>query len=372
MIPCGRFFKKKTSRRRKSPEKISVFSTHRRPTFERERTVSHPVEPFPFIIFHYLAATGGRTGGPRLSYANIRDMAHSHSHDHPRTLDHLNRAFMIGIVLNLSFVAVEFIAGLRFDSIALISDAGHNLSDVISLVLALIAFKLAHIRPNARYTYGYKKSTVLVSLLNACLLLIAVGAILVESIRKLYDPQPVAGESIAWVAGIGIAINAFTAWLFIRDKEKDLNVKGAYLHMAADTLVSVGVVVSGLLIGRTGWYVIDPIMGIAIALIILFSTSKLLLTSLRLSLDGVPEGIDSEKISKELLDSLPEIRDIHHLHIWAISTTENALTAHVVIRSLDEMDTVKHYLRKRLSEYGIRHATLEFEQEGCLCDHPCD
>ena len=155
-----------------------------------------------------------------------------HDHHHHLPVDHLNRAFVLGIVLNLVFVCVEFGAGLWFDSVALISDAGHNLSDVVSLVLSLIAFRLARVKPTASYTYGYRKSTVLVSLLNACILLVAVGVILVESVRKLYDPQPVDGDSIAWVAGIGIVINAFTAWLFIRDKEKDLNVKGAYLHMA--------------------------------------------------------------------------------------------------------------------------------------------
>lgn len=255
-----------------------------------------------------------------------------HDHHHHLPVDHLNRAFVLGIVLNLVFVCVEFGAGLWFDSVALISDAGHNLSDVVSLVLSLIAFRLARVKPTASYTYGYRKSTVLVSLLNACILLVAVGVILVESVRKLYDPQPVDGDSIAWVAGIGIVINAFTAWLFIRDKEKDLNVKGAYLHMAADTLVSVGVLVSGIVIRLTGWYAIDPVVGIAIALVILFSTSKLLHDSLRLSLDGVPVGIDSERVRRSITETDPRIEDVHHVHIWAISTTQNALTAHVVVR----------------------------------------
>ena len=258
-----------------------------------------------------------------------------HDHHHHLPVDHLNRAFVLGIVLNLVFVCVEFGAGLWFDSVALISDAGHNLSDVVSLVLSLIAFRLARVKPTASYTYGYRKSTVLVSLLNACILLVAVGVILVESVRKLYDPQPVDGDSIAWVAGIGIVINAFTAWLFIRDKEKDLNVKGAYLHMAADTLVSVGVLVSGIVIRLTGWYAIDPVVGIAIALVILFSTSKLLHDSLRLSLDGVPVGIDSERVRRSIMETDPRIEDVHHVHIWAISTTQNALTAHVVVRSHD-------------------------------------
>ena len=296
-------------------------------------------------------------------------MAHIHTHFHEA--DRTGRAFTIGIALNLIFVAVEFAAGLRLDSVALISDAGHNLSDVIGLVLALLAFKLARIRPTSRYTYGYKKSTVLVSLLNACILLVAVGAILVESIRKLSDPQPVAGDSVAWVAGVGIVINALTAWLFVRDKEKDLNIKGAYLHMAADALVSAGVVVSGLAMRWTGWYAIDPIVGIVIALVILISTSKLLFASLRLSMDGVPAGIDIERLRAELLDDLPEIRDIHHLHIWPISTTENALTAHIVVRTFDDMARTKRRLRERLSAHAIQHITLEFEKEGAPCDNPC-
>ncbi len=185
------------------------------------------------------------------------------------------------------------------------------------------------------------------------------------------DPQPVDGDSIAWVAGIGIVINAFTAWLFIRDKEKDLNVKGAYLHMAADTLVSVGVLVSGIVIRLTGWYAIDPVVGIAIALVILFSTSKLLHDSLRLSLDGVPVGIDSERVRRSITETDPRIEDVHHVHIWAISTTQNALTAHVVVRSLDDAEELKHEIKHRLEHEGIGHATLEFELCGEHCAKEC-
>ncbi|MDR2859928.1 MAG: cation diffusion facilitator family transporter, partial [Mediterranea sp.] len=169
-------------------------------------------------------------------------MSHHHEHQHTHAVNvySLNKAFIIGIALNLIFVFIEFGAGFWFDSLALLSDAGHNLSDVVSLVLALLAFRLAKVKANERYTYGYKKSTVLVSLLNAVILLIAVGGILLESINKLQHPEEVSGTSIAWVAGIGVIINGFTAFLFLKDKEKDLNIKGAYLHMAADALVSVG------------------------------------------------------------------------------------------------------------------------------------
>ena len=291
-------------------------------------------------------------------------MAHTHNH----SVDHLNRAFMLGILLNLVFVAVEFGAGLFLDSVALISDAGHNLSDVVSLVLSLLAFRLARLKPTPKYTYGY--STVLVSLLNACILLVAVGVIFAESIDKLKNPTPIAGGSVAWVAGVGIVINAFTAWLFLKDKEKDLNVKGAYLHMAADTLVSVGVLISGIVISFTGWYIIDPIIGMVIAVVILISTAHLLHDSLRLSLDGVPTGIDSERIRKEILDADPGIANVHHLHIWAISTTENALTAHIAVRDTEQIPALKHRIKHLLEHTGITHATLEFERPEETCDDP--
>ncbi|MCD7940629.1 MAG: cation diffusion facilitator family transporter [Bacteroides intestinalis] len=296
-------------------------------------------------------------------------MSHEHSHQHSHTInaESLNKAFIIGIVLNLAFVVIEFAAGFWFDSLALLSDAGHNLSDVVSLVLALLAFRLAKVKANERYTYGYKKSTILVSLLNAVILLVAVGAIVIESIHKLSNPAVVPGGAIAWVAGVGVLINAFTAFLFMKDKEKDLNVKGAYLHMAADALVSVGVLVAGIVISRTGWYIIDPIIGLIVAVVILISTWNLLHDSLRLTLDGVPTSIDSQKVV-EAIRALPGVDDVHHIHIWAISTTENALTAHIVLKQPEGMQEVKHLIRHRLEDFGIGHATLEFEVPGEHCE----
>ena len=296
-------------------------------------------------------------------------MSHEHSHQHSHTInaESLNKAFIIGIVLNLAFVVIEFAAGFWFDSLALLSDAGHNLSDVVSLVLALLAFRLAKVKANERYTYGYKKSTILVSLLNAVILLVAVGAIVIESIHKLSNPAVVPGGAIAWVAGVGVLINAFTAFLFMKDKEKDLNVKGAYLHMAADALVSVGVLVAGIVISRTGWYIIDPIIGLIVAVVILISTWNLLHDSLRLTLDGVPTSIDSQKVVKAIR-ALPCVDDVHHIHIWAISTTENALTAHIVLKQPEGMQEVKHLIRHRLEDFGIGHATLEFEVPGEHCE----
>ena len=292
---------------------------------------------------------------------------HSHQHSHAINAESLNKAFIIGIVLNLAFVVIEFAAGFWFDSLALLSDAGHNLSDVVSLVLALLAFRLAKVKADERYTYGYKKSTILVSLLNAVILLVAVGAIVIESIHKLNNPAVVPGGAIAWVAGVGVLINAFTAFLFMKDKEKDLNVKGAYLHMAADALVSVGVLVAGIVISRTGWYIIDPIIGLIVAVVILISTWNLLHDSLRLTLDGVPTSIDSQKVV-EAIRALPGVDDVHHIHIWAISTTENALTAHIVLKQPESMQEVKHLIRHRLEDFGIGHATLEFEVPGEHCE----
>lgn len=297
---------------------------------------------------------------------------HHHHHHHARhpAVSSLNKAFIIGIVLNAGFVIAEFIAGFRYNSLGLISDAGHNLGDVASLVLAMLAFRLARVNANTKYTYGYKKSTVLVSLLNAIILLVAVGFILTESIEKLFHPRPVDGNAVTWVAGLGVLINALTAWLFLKDKEKDLNVKGAYLHMAADTLVSVGVVVSGIIIIHTGWYVIDPLIGIAIAAIIVVSTWGLLRDSLRLSLDGVPESINYDTISK-IIDSTPGVVSFHHIHIWALSTTEIALTVHVVINDVRESEALKCALKCKLREAGIIHATIEFELPGSPCDEGC-
>ena len=294
-----------------------------------------------------------------------------HHHEHNHQLISLNKAFIIGITLNIAFVIVEFGVGFYYNSLGLLSDAGHNLGDVASLVLAMLAFRLQKVHPNSRYTYGYKKSTILVSLLNAVILLVAVGIIIAESIDKLFHPVSVDGSAIAWTAGVGVVINALTAWLFMKDKDKDLNVKGAYLHMAADTLVSVGVLVAGLIIRQTGWYIIDPIIGIIIAIVILISTWDLLHDSIRLSLDGVPVGIDSEKV-KELISQIPGVKDIHHMHIWAISTTENALTAHIVIDNLNNMESLKHEIKHTLEHCDIHHATLEFESRKEHCDRACD
>src|ERR1700733_14911670 len=226
---------------------------------------------------------------------------HSHSHDdhgheghsHGKiiALHSVNNAFIVGIVLNLLFVVIEAVVGLFIHSMSLLSDAGHNLADVASLGLSLFAFRMMKVKSNTSFTYGYKKTTVLVALLNAGILLISIGAILYESIHRLILPEPIPGKAISIVAGIGIVINAVTALLFFRNKDSDLNIKGAFLHLMSDAVVSAALVVGGIIIIYTQWYWIDPILGILVAVVIVFSTWSLLRDSLRLSLDAVPQGI---------------------------------------------------------------------------------
>src|SRR5574344_856309 len=279
-------------------------------------------------------------------------MEHHHDHHHHTPIQSLNKAFIIGIILNSAFVITEFLAGFHIHSLGLISDAGHNLSDVASLILAMLAFRLSKVSSSKKYTYGYKKSTILVSLLNAIILLVAVGAIIYESIEKIRHPQPISGNIMVYVAGIGIIINALTAWLFIKDKDKDLNIKGAYLHMAADALVSVGVVIAGIIMIFTDYAIIDPIIGLIVAGVIVFSTWNLLKSSMRLSLDGVPQDINMDEI-KSLICKQSNVLEVHHLHIWALSTTENALTAHIVIANLQNLEETKRQIKDELSHKGI-------------------
>lgn len=294
---------------------------------------------------------------------------HDHSHhDHSVKLDHLNKAFIWGIALNLTFVVVEVIAGLYSGSLALLTDAGHNLSDVASLALALLAYKLTKVTSNKVYTYGYKRSTILVSFFNAMILFAAIGVIVYEAIERFTQPQAIAGDTIIWVALTGIAINGFTAWLFMKDKEKDLNVKGAYMHMAVDAIVSLGVVISGLVIYFTKWYWVDSAVSLIIVVVIMAGTWQLLVDSLRLEFDGVPKQMDLDKIKAELLKA-QGVKDVHHMHVWALSTTENALTAHLVIHpdEMNNFDQIKHDLRHRLEHLEIQHSTFEPEFAGEPC-----
>jgi cobalt-zinc-cadmium efflux system protein len=284
----------------------------------------------------------------------------------------VNRAFVIGIVLNFLFVVIEVIVGLAIHSLSLLSDAGHNLADVASLAMALIAIRLLKIKPTEKYTYGYKKTTILVALLNAAILLISLGAIGYEAIHRLMDPEPLPGKTIAIVAAIGIVINAVTALLFMRDRENDLNVRGAFLHLLSDAIVSAALVIGGIVIAFTHLFWIDSVLSLLVAIVILFSTWQLLRDSLRLSLDGVPLGIEIKKI-RETIAKIPGVKDFHHIHVWAISTTENALTAHLCVdrsAGMEFIEKLKHTIKHELLHQNIQHATLEIEMEDAPCDEP--
>ena len=301
-------------------------------------------------------------------------MAHEHHHHHHHSaadVASLKGVYTVSIILNLAFVLIEAGVGFWGNSLGLLSDAGHNLSDVFSLLLAMIALRLASTHSTKKLTYGYRKGSVLISLLNAIILLVAVGAILVESVHKFREPAEVNGGAVAWTAGAGILVNGLTAFLLMRHRKNDLNARGAFLHMAADTLVSVGVLISGVVISFTGWNVIDPIIGIVVALIILAGTWELLSESLRLSIDAVPESIDADEVLEHMKE-VPGVQDVHHVHIWPISTTETALTAHAVIQEDVEPEVVVAGIKVELREHGISHATIETERPGFTCpEHDC-
>jgi len=298
-------------------------------------------------------------------------MAHDHAHhhhDHAPKITHLTRAFIIGIILNTAFVVAEVVGGFYTHSLSLLTDAGHNLSDVASLALALLAFKLSGAAKNNQYTYGYKRSTIIVSLLNAIILLAAVVLIAYEAAMRFMNPEAVAGATIAWIAAAGILVNGITAWLFMQGKEKDLNVRGAYLHMAIDAVVSFGVVISGVVIYFTRWFWVDSVVSLIIVFVIIGGTWSLLKDSLRLSLDGIPKELNLEKVKAAILKT-KGILDVHHVHIWALSTTENALTAHLVIdqTAVTSFSHIKEDLRHELLHLDIQHSTFEpeFSVESC-------
>lgn len=293
---------------------------------------------------------------------------HSHHH-HALPLNNVNKAFIAGIVLNFLFVLIEVVAGLYSHSLSLLSDAGHNLADVGSLALSLLAFRLLKVKSNAQYTYGYRKTSILVALFNSMVLLLSVGAIIYEAAQRLFHPEPIPGVMIAIVAGIGIVINSVTAFMFHSNKDNDLNIKSAYLHLMSDAVISLGIVIGGVIIYYTNWYWMDSILSIIVAIFILYSTWKLLKGSLRLSLDGVPENISLETI-KSLGLKLAGVKEIHHIHVWAISTTENALTAHLVIEeqvTKEEEQKIKDHLKHEFFHLNIHHSTLETERENVIC-----
>lgn len=294
---------------------------------------------------------------------------HTHAHGHAHGPANYNRAFAVGIVLNTVFVVVEAVYGILANSLALLADAGHNLSDVLSLALAWGAALLAQRRPTARRTYGMKRSSILASLTNAALLLVAVGGIVWEAVHRFGKPEPIAGTTVIAVATIGIVINAATALMFMAGRKGDLNIKGAYMHMVADAAVSLGVVIAGAAIMLTGWNWLDPVVSLAIAAVITIGTWSLLRDSLNLALDAVPDGIDRAAI-ESYLGGLPGVTEVHDLHIWAMSTTEVAMTAHLVRPggTLDD-GLLAQASREMRERFRIDHATFQIEAGDP--EHPC-
>ena len=292
-------------------------------------------------------------------------VGHSHG-DELGTQRDFTRAFAIGIALNIGFVIVETVFGFRANSMALLSDAGHNFSDALGLVVAWAGGVLALRASSARFTYGFKKASILAALANALLLLVAVGAIGLEAVRRLLHPKPTEGGVVMIVAAIGIAVNGVTAMLFTRGKD-DINIRGAFLHMAADAAVSAAVVLAGLVILWTDQRWVDPVMSLAVAVVILWSSVSLLKESVAMSLAGVPNGIDVDHVQSALVD-LEGVDAVHDLHVWPLSTTETALTAHLVTARADFPDALLESARAMLHDrFHIEHCTLQVERS-----HPAD
>ncbi|MBZ2207893.1 cation diffusion facilitator family transporter [Massilia soli] len=311
---------------------------------------------------------------PHDHHEHSHDHGHSHGHGRGHHHHHIspdgnNRAFALAIGLNTIFVAIEFTYGFIANSTALMADAGHNLSDVLGLVLAWGAAMLARTATTQRYTYGLRSSSILAAVLNALLLMLACGAIAWEAVHRLNNPAPVAGMTVSVVAAIGVAVNGLSAWLFMAGSKDDLNIRGAYQHMAADAAISLGVVVSGLAIMATGWSWLDPAVSLVIVLLILVSTWGLLRESMQLVLGAVPPNVDAGKVAA-FLRGQPGVSDIHDLHIWAMSTTENALTVHLVMPGSYPGDQAFDAITAGLKDkFPIHHCTLQMEHG--TTDHTC-
>lgn len=289
--------------------------------------------------------------------------SHGHQNVHLAGPDY-GKAFAIGVALNAAFIIVEVVFGLLSNSLALIADAGHNLSDVLGLLLAWGAAILVKKSATENYTYGFKKSSVLAAFLNAMILLVAIGIIIWEAVQRFANPQPIQGPTVMLVAGIGVMINTITALLFYSGRKSDINIKGAFLHMAADAAISLGVVIVGLVLTFVPWYWLDPVVSIVIALVIFYGTWGLLRDSVNLSLDAVPKNIDKVGI-ENYLNSLPEISGFHDLHIWAMSTTETALTVHVTLcAECDRNQLIQKISDDLRNAYQIAHTTIQVEDAG--------
>ena len=298
-------------------------------------------------------------------------MAHGHHHHgHERGPESFDRAYLIGIVLNVAYVIGEVIAGFWTGSVALLADAGHNFSDVLGLAVAWGGAALARRPATKRFTYGFKSSTILAAMINSLLLMLALGAVVLEAAQRLANPSPLLGLDVAAVASVGIAINGFTAWLFARGRHGDVNVRGAYLHMAGDAAVSAGVVVAGVAIWATGANWLDPLTSLIIAGIIFWQTAGLLRETGEMALQAVPRDLDYDKV-RMALRVLPGVARVHDLHIWPMSTTEPVLTAHLVMPDGGDDDAFLRAAEAMLRDrFGIGHATLQLER-GEECEDPC-
>lgn len=291
-------------------------------------------------------------------------LGHPHSHGHATH----SRAFALGVGLNLTFIAAEVVFGLRAHSLALLADAGHNLGDVLGLGLAWGAIVLGQRPPTQRHTYGHRRASILAALANAILLLVAVGGIALEALQRLGRPEAVAGGVVMAVAGLGVVVNGLTALLFLSGRKQDINIRGAFLHMTADAAVSLGVVVAGFAMMRTGWLWLDPAVSLVIGAVIVWGTWSLLRESLRLAMDAVPQGVDLPAV-EAYLESLPGVTAVHDLHIWGMSTTEIALTAHLVKPDAQVDDALLQRITRELHDrFGIEHATIQLERGDRQCE----
>lgn len=287
---------------------------------------------------------------------------HHHGHDHAHAPTHFNQAFAVGIALNVLFVAVEAFYGWKANSLALLADAAHNLSDVAGLVLAWVGALASQLKPDARHTYGWQRGTIMAALINAILLLLAMGSLGWEAVQRLQTHEATEGWTVIGVAAVGIVVNTVTALLFMKDRKDDLNIRGAFLHMAADALVSAGVVLGGVLYLWQGWAWIDPAMSLLVAAVIVVGTWSLFHQSLHMMFDGVPLHLDLHQVHGCLM-ALPGVVAVHDLHVWAMSTSQVALTAHLVVAeaSADSGDLLASAQEALDEQFHIRHVTLQIE-----------
>lgn len=295
-------------------------------------------------------------------------MEHNHSHSNDINL---GNAFKIGISLNIIYIIIEASYGFFSNSMALVADAGHNLSDVLALVFSWVAVILSQRKPTLKFTYGFRRSTILIALLNTVLLLAAVAFIVWETIQRIDNPIEINSNSVIIVAAIGIVINGFTAWLFMKGKKHDLNIRSAFVHFVADALVSLGVVVAGIIMAFTNIVWIDSFVSFAIIAVILYSSYHLLIDSVNLALDAVPENVNIEAV-RNYLKSLPQVTDIHDLHIWALSTTDAALTVHLTTNTQTDVSFISSIQHELHKQFDIEHSTLQIEYGDAECETNCN